>query len=219
MRKLLFMVLFAPAFLCAQTTEFGYFSLKEVMDSLPEYSEAQNNYNSLLELCDAEIAQCEETLTRNYVSFLDGQNTFPEPILRRRQKELQEQVDRNVVLRDQLNEWLVQAHDSLFNPIVKKIDAAIERVCLRNNLAYAIDTDKEAYRFVHPDYGVNITKLIVKEVISPVNIQMEPNLHRIADAATYDAEQADTILCNKEPSEDVIIKEEGDSVTVTIVEE
>ncbi len=218
MRKLLFVILLLPALLCAQTTEFGYFSLKVVMDSLPEYSEAQNNYNSLLELCDAEIAQGEETLTRNYVSFLDGQNTFPEPILRRRQKELQELVDRNVVLRDQLNEWLVQAHDSLFAPIVQKIDAAIERVCLRNNLAYAIDTDKEAYRFVHPDYGVNITRLIIKEVVSPTTAQMEQNTPRIAPAVTFDAENSDTVPCNKEPLEDVIM-EESDSVTVTIVEE
>lgn len=76
-------------------------------------------------------------------------------------------VDRGVILRDQLKDWLAQAHDSLFTPIVATIDKAVERVCLRNNYAYAIDTDKAAYRFVNPAFGVDITALVIEEVVSP----------------------------------------------------
>lgn len=173
MRKFLFILLFVPALLCAQPAQFGFFSLKAVMEELPEYTEAQNNYNSLLELCDAEVASGEEVLTRAYVSFLDGQSTFPEPILRKRQKELQDLVDRNVVLRDQLKVWLEQAHDSLFAPILLNVDMAVERVCLHKELAYAVDTDKEAYRYVNPNFGVDITELVIKEVVSPGALQAE----------------------------------------------
>lgn len=173
MRKFLFILLFVPALLCAQPAQFGFFSLKAVMEELPEYTEAQNNYNSLLELCDAEVASGEEVLTRAYVSFLDGQSTFPEPILRKRQKELQDLVDRNVALRDQLKVWLEQAHDSLFAPILLNVDMAVERVCLHKELAYAIDTDKEAYRYVNPNFGVDITELVIKEVVSPGTLQAE----------------------------------------------
>ncbi len=167
MRKLLFLILLIPAGLFAQTTEFGYFSLAEVMDVLPEYRTAQDEYNLLLEHCDKEVVRNEEELTRVYVSFLDGQHSFPEPILRKRQKELQDMIDRSIVLREQMKDWLAQAHDSLFNPIIKKIDEAVERVCLRNNLAYAIDTDKAVYRFVNPNFGVDITNIVAQEVISP----------------------------------------------------
>ncbi len=167
MRKLLVILLFIPIASFAQQSQFGFFSLSEVMEALPECKVAQDDYNSLLERCDSEIARSEEELTRNYVSFLDGQNSFPEPILRKRQKELQDLVDRSVVLRDQLKDWLAQAHDSLFNPIVGKIDKAVENVCLRSNLAYAIDTDKAVYRFVNPNIGINITDLVIQEVISP----------------------------------------------------
>lgn len=170
MRKILFLLLFVPVASFAQITEFGFFSLSGVMDSLPECKTAQDNYNALLERCDSEIARGEEELTRCYVSFLEGQNSFPEPILRKRQKELQDMVDRSVLLRDQLKEWLAQAHDSLFNPIVEKIDKAVERVCIHNNLAYAIDTDKAAYRYVNPKFGADITNLIIKEINSPTII-------------------------------------------------
>ena len=171
MRKILFLLFFVPVTLLAQTVEFGFFSMSVVMDSLPEYIAAQDEYNALLERCDSEIARGEEELTRCYVAFLDGQNSFPEPILRKRQKELQDMVDRGVILRDQLKDWLVQAHDSLFAPIVATIDKAGERVCLRNNYAYAIDTDKAAYRFVNPVFGVDITTLIIEEIMSPAPVE------------------------------------------------
>ena len=63
---------------------------------MPEYSQACSNYEELKKQCDTEIARNEEQLTRAYVAYLDGQNEFPEPILRKRQKELQELVDKSI---------------------------------------------------------------------------------------------------------------------------
>lgn len=202
-------MLFLPAVVMAQTTEFGFFSLVDVMDALPEYSAAQDDYNMLVERCDNEVARGEEELTRNYVAFLDGQNNFPEPILRKRQKELQEMVDRSVMLRDQLKEWLAQAHDSLFLPIIDKIDRAAERVCMRNNLAYAIDTDKSVYRFVNPNFGVDITDLVIQEVISPKPVE---------EAAPVVEEQKSVVEANADEN-NPLKEERGDPVTITTVEE
>lgn len=203
MRKILFLLLLAPVALFAQTAEFGYFSLSEVMDVLPEYKAAQDEYNLLLEHCDKEVARNEEELTRIYVSFLDGQQSFPEPILRKRQKELQDMIDRSIVMREQLKDWLSQAHDSLFSPIANKIDEAVERVCLRGNLAYAIDTDKAVYRFVNPNFGVKITDLVIQEVISPKPI--EPVVEEATDSAS-DAHETDASEVN------AVVKEENHSV-------
>ena len=173
----------------AQNVKFGYFSAQAVMDSLPEYIAAQDEYNSLLERCDSEIAHGEQELTRSYVAFLDGQSTFPEPILRKRQKELQDLVDRSVLLRDQLKEWLAQAHDSLFLPIVAQVDKAIEAVCLASDLAYAIDTDNESYRYINPNYGVDITALVIEEILNPSPVVEQPVTAEQPEAT----EPADTI--------------------------
>lgn len=171
MRKLLFLILFFPFALSAQVVQFGYFSMSCVLDSLPEYRAAQDEYNALLVRCDEEVAHSEEELTRSYVAFLDGQHSFPEPILRKRQKELQDLVDRSVVLRDQLKEWLLQAHDSLFVPVRQKVDEAVARVCVVRNLAYAIDTDESAYRFINPAYGCDIAALVLQEISVPGSVQ------------------------------------------------
>lgn len=209
MRKILFLLFFVPATLLAQNIEFGFFSMSAVMDSLPAYIAAQDEYNAILERCDSEIARGEEELTRCYVAFLDGQNSFPEPILRKRQKELQDMVDRGVILRDQLKDWLAQAHDSLFTPIVATIDKAVERVCLRNNYAYAIDTDKAAYRFVNPAFGVDITALVIEEVVAPVPTEavVDEAVEAAVEAENGDATAEEQVLTHEEQATDAPVIE------------
>ena len=161
MRKYLFLLLMLPMAVAAQTSAFGYFRYKKVVEQLPEYQQVCNDYEELKKQCDAEIARNEEQLTRSYVAYLDGQNEFPEPILRKRQKELQELVDKSILFRKELQAWLTAAHDSLYAPLRAKIDDAVSRVCLHNNLAYIIDLDEAGYKFINPTCGFDITNALL----------------------------------------------------------
>ena len=164
MRKLLLILLIFPLASVAQI-HFGYINYSEALQQVPQYKEAQAHYEELLKRCEQELVRNEEELTRNYVSFLDGQREFPEPILRKRQKELQDLVDRSIVFRDQVKKWLVQAHDSLFSPVNAIVDNAIARVCMHNELAYVIDTEKSGYIFVNPAMGYDITKAVIETIL------------------------------------------------------
>ena len=150
-----------PMAVAAQTNTFGYFRYKKVVEQLPEYSQVCNDYEELKKQCDAEIARNEEQLTRSYVAYLDGQNEFPEPILRKRQKELQELVDKSILFRKELQAGLTAAHDSLYAPLRAKVDDAVSRVCLHNNLAYIIDLDEAGYKFINPTCGFDITNALL----------------------------------------------------------
>lgn len=161
MRKYLFLLLMLPMAVAAQTNTFGYFRYKKVVEQLPEYSQVCNDYEALKKQCDAEIARNEEQLTRSYVAYLDGQNEFPEPILRKRQKELQELVDKSILFRKELQAWLTAAHDSLYAPLRAKVDDAVSRVCLHNNLAYIIDLDEAGYKFINPTCGFDVTNALL----------------------------------------------------------
>ena len=161
MRKLFFLLMLIPMALAAQTNIFGYIHYDKVMKQMPEYLQANNEYSELKKRCDAEIARNEEELTRSYVAYLDGQNEFPEPILRKRQKELQQLVDKSVLFRGELQTWLAQAQDSLMTPVRAKLDDAISRVCMHNNLAYVIDIDNAAYKFINPNCGFDVTNAVL----------------------------------------------------------
>lgn len=193
MRKYLLLLLFSPLFICAQT-QFGYYRHSEVLNAIPEYAKAVKEYELLKQRCNAEIERNEQELTRYYVSYLDGQRDFPEPILRKRQKELQHMIDNSVVLRDQLKAWLVQSKDSLFAPCEAKVGKALEAVCLNNNLAYAINVEETNYRYINPNMGVDITQMVIdcidSPVILPVRKEKEENPETAAAAAAGSNESA-----------------------------
>lgn len=158
--------MFSPFALMAQT-KFGYFSYKAVLDSLPQYQVAMEDYDKLKQRCLKEVDYNEQELTRFYVAFLDGQRDFPEPILRKRQKELQQMIDNSIVFRDQLKRWLRHAKDSLSQSSYQLIDSALPRVCEELSLTYIIDTDNGGYKYINPMCGENITADVISAILRP----------------------------------------------------
>lgn len=186
MRKILLLLMFLPMLLSAQG-KFGFYSHKEVLVAIPEYLLAIEEFELLKQRCNAEIERNEQELTRKYVAFLDGQQDFPEPILRKRQKELQQMVDNSVLFRDRLKVWLSQAKDSLLAPCNERVDIALAKVCERMDLAYAINSDELMYRYVNPKYGEEITPLVLEEVLNPT-VETVPTVVECAeDEAAEDA--------------------------------
>lgn len=167
--------------------KFGFYSHKEVLMAVPEYLLAIEEFELLKQRCNAEIERNEQELTRKYVAFLDGQQDFPEPILRKRQKELQQMVDNSVLFRDRLKVWLSLAKDSLLAPCNERVDIALAKVCERMDLAYAINSDEVMYRYVNPKYGEEITPLVLEEVLNPT-VETVPTVVECAeDEAAEDA--------------------------------
>lgn len=160
MRRLLLLLVFSPIVLAAQI-KFGHFSYSGVMESLPQYEKATKEYNLLKERCDKEIKHNDDELARCYVAFLDGHRDFPEPILRKRQNELQQMIDNNAQFRNRLDLWLAEARDSLYRPCHRAVDIALQKVCSALCLAYAIDTDENVYKYINPDFGIDITAYII----------------------------------------------------------
>lgn len=188
MRKILVILLILPLAAVAQV-RFGYLNYSEAQQQVPQYKEAQAHYNELLKRCEQELLRNEEELTRNYVSFLDGQREFPEPILRKRQKELQDHVDRSVQFREEVKKWLVQAHDSLFAPVNAIVDDAIARVCMHNGLAYVINLEEAGYLFVNPAMGLDVTKAVVNTILK----NGEPQIIQATDGRTFILENRSVI--------------------------
>lgn len=179
MRKLLLLFLFSPLALMAQN-KFGFFSYAAVLDSLPQYRVAMENYDKLKQRCLKEIDHNEQELTRFYVAFLDGHRDFPEPILRKRQKELQQMIDNSIAFRDELKAWLNHAKDSLVLSSRLSVDSALSRVCTELSLSYIIDTDDGGYRYINPMLGQDVTQDIISVILYPErplrNIVICPNI-------------------------------------------
>ena len=166
MRRI-FLLLFVFTSAMLAKAQFGYYSNSNVLQVLPSYEQAVTDYDRLCKRCEKEIEHNERELTRQYVAFLDGYRDFPEPILRKRQNELQRLVDNSVKFRKELKVWLAQAKDSLFAPSRNAVAVAVEKVAVACDLDYVIDADIAAYKFVNPNKAVDITRMVLDAVLHP----------------------------------------------------
>lgn len=200
-------------FLVAQN-KFGYFSYKAVLDSLPQYHEAINEYNKLKQRCNEEIEHNELRLTRTYVSFLDGHRNFPEPILRKRQNELQQMIDNSVHFRDEVKKWLREAKDSFCTPCYDTIAVALKRVCTEMKLAYAIDIDRNIYKYINPEMGEDITEYILKAIFHP-ELPLVEVTEPEQDVVVVSEEASDIIATSMQELVEEVATLEGTETTET----
>lgn len=204
MRKI-FLLLFVLPFATAAYSQFGYYSTARVLEALPQYAQAVDEYERLCARCEKEISYNQKELTRQYVAFLDGHREFPEPILRKRQSELQRLVDNSVDFRKQLKVWLVQAKDSLYAPSYQILDEALAKVCVACDLDYAIDSDVLAYRYINPNKGVDITRMVIDAALYP-------------DKPITDVDGYEEFMRQYRPTEPMPSSKDVNEVTVTVNE-
>ena len=96
MKKVLLIILILAATLTADAQiKFGYLSYDNALKNMPDYKVASLNLEKLRSQYSNETKRAENEFNEKYESFLEGQRDFAEPILKKRQAELQELLSKN----------------------------------------------------------------------------------------------------------------------------
>lgn len=158
MKKLLFITMLAVLPLAVQAqTRFGYFSYDSLFHAMPEYAYAEQTLATLRAKYDEEMKRSEEEFNAKYEEFLEEQRDLVPSILRKRQTELQEIMDKNVEFKQEARRLLEAARKDAYAPIRAKIAAAVTKVGLEQGLAFILNTDGDACPYVDPTIGVDVT--------------------------------------------------------------
>lgn len=131
-----------------QAHRFGYLSYSEAMKSMPEYEHALKSIEDLKITYDQELTRSEKEFSKKFAEYLDGQKTFPENIMLKRQKELQQLMDQSIQFKNEAQELLAKAEAELMAPIKERLSAAIQSVGYENKYAYILNTDANAYPYI-----------------------------------------------------------------------
>ena len=134
-RLFLLIVLSIPMGLLAQA-KFGYLNYSEVLKCMPQYAEAESQLKVLQGKYDAEIQRSENEFTRKYAEFLQEQKDFPQNILVKRHKELQELMEKSIAFKSEIRNTLQTARNKMLEPLNQDLNDAIARVALQYNLEY-----------------------------------------------------------------------------------
>lgn len=166
MKKLFLLIVLGVLSLTANAqTRFGYFSFDNVLKSMPDYVMAQRSIDDLRQKYDVEMKRAEDEFNSKYEEFLDVQKDLVPAILRKRQAELQEMMQKNINFKNESQRLLKQAEADAFAPVKNKLYNALTKVGQAQGYAFILNTDGDACPYVNPEMGEDATELI-KEALN-----------------------------------------------------
>ncbi len=149
-----------------QTVKYGYLSYSQVLENMSEYKVAQQQLKELRTKYEMEAQYNESTFKRQFAEFLQGQKDFPQSIMLKRQRDLQEALEKSLAFRDEAARLLKQAEAETLAPIKARLENAIKMVGGAYNLDYIYNLDTNAMPYVNPSLVMDVTKLVEQQLNS-----------------------------------------------------
>ena len=167
-KTLLFLLLLLAPILPAATqnaARYGCLSRQALLRQMPETHRAQQELDSLRAQFDRETQYNEAGFQRQFSEFLQVQKSLSEPLLRKRQADLQVAMERALAFRREGQALLDDARKRLFRPIEERLDAAIRVVGAERGYDLVIDTDSSAAPYVSPTLSEDATPFVREKLV------------------------------------------------------
>lgn len=148
----------------ATLNRFGYLSYNEALRSMPSYEKAQKSLQELRKQYADELSRSEKEFSKQYAEYVDGQKSFPDNILLKRQKELQQLMEQGLEFKAEAKRLLEKAESELMQPVNQELKAVLARIGKKRGYAYILNTDNNACPFVNGELGDDITADVIAEV-------------------------------------------------------
>ena len=147
-----------------QKPYFGYLSYDSVMHAMPEYASAINSYESLKTTYDNEMKRSEQDFNKQFKEYVDGQKSFPENIMLKRQKELQQLMDQSLQFKNEAERLLTQAKAELMAPVYERLQQVIEAIGVERGYDFILNTDNHATPFINKSKGEDINGVAISRL-------------------------------------------------------
>ena len=140
---------------------FGYFSYSDMLRNSPGYDIAQKKIADLRKAYETELKRNEEQFSKQFAEYVEGQQTFPENILLKRQKELKQLMEQSMQFKQEAKQLLEASEQEVMAPIYKQLDDAIYQVGMERGYSFILNTDNKAYPFINGDQGEDVSHYII----------------------------------------------------------
>lgn len=144
--------------------KIGVIHYDSLLVAVPEYAVAQQHLQALRQQYEAEASYNEEQFKRLFTEFLQGQKDFPQNIMLKRQRDLQDQMEKSLAFRHECDSLLRRAEAEMLAPIRQRLDEAIRSVGIECGYEYIYNADTHALPFVHPLVSEDATARILEKL-------------------------------------------------------
>ena len=124
---------------------------------MADYATATRSLNDLKAKYDAETKRSENDFHTKYEDFLEGQRSFAPSILKKRQAELQEILDKNIAFKKEADRLIEQVEQQVYAPVHAKLKKAIAKMAQESGYAFVLNADNNALPYVNNMVGEDIT--------------------------------------------------------------
>ena len=134
----------------AQNVKVGFFSYKEVLQSMPAYSVTIANMDKLRKQYADELNAAQKEFNEKYELFLDQQASLAESIRQKRQADLQTMLERNEQFKKESERLIAQAEKDAMAPLHEKVRKPLRRLANREaTSSFLILTARRAHTLHH----------------------------------------------------------------------
>jgi outer membrane protein len=168
MRKLFFALVFGLATVVAHaqtpTLKIGYADVEYILSQMPEMKQVQTDLQTLQtqlkKQYDAKVAEFQQK-----VKLYQENPQMPEAVKLNSERELQ-QLQQNIQKLEQDSQTDLQRKEaSLMQPVLDKIDKAIQAVAVENTYSYILHQQYQGLTIVlYGDEKLNVSDLILKKM-------------------------------------------------------
>ena len=143
---------------------YGKISYNQLLQCMPEYQNAKLQMQELRKKYEAEASYNESSFKRMFAEFLEGQKDFPQNIMLKRQRDLQEAMEKGIAFRQAADSLLRQAEIDIQKPIRERLDIAIYNVGAEHGYECIFNTDTNSVPFLHPMLTEDATPFVLEKL-------------------------------------------------------
>lgn len=194
MKKIIFGLFLALSIHAGAQYQFGYLSYSAALEQMPEYATAQESLSTLQAKYVEEADYNDSRFQRMFADFLAGQESFPQEILLKRQKELQTAMEEGLAFRDDAERQLRQAEEQLLAPLKERLSVAMAEVGQAYGFIFIVNTDGNDFPFIHTLAGKDVLQDVVDRLNGkPIVIEQPQVPEQQAEAAPQEETQEEEL--------------------------
>ena len=162
----LVLMLALPMGVFAQNLKFGHINAQEIVSAMPEFAKAQSDIEALDKQLTSELQRTQEEFNKKYQEFQQAiaKDSLPANIAERRQKELQDMMQRQEQFQQEAQQQMQKAQADAMAPIYKKLDDAIKAVGAAEGVIYIFDLARTPVAYVNESQSINLTPKVKTHV-------------------------------------------------------
>ncbi len=143
----------------AQELKFGHVNMQTLVSQLPEKLDADKKLQSESQKLQQNLKVMQNELDTKYNDYMQQRDTLPELIRATKEKEIQEISERLQNFQQLASQNLQQQEQQLLQPIIDKVQKAIDAVGAENGFIYIFDVSSRVVLY-HSEKSTDVTDLV-----------------------------------------------------------